>query len=88
MASSSADTGAAWDQKGMLLLQLGGSPKDAASAFSHAVALRPMDPLFKKHLRDCEAPPTADPDADSGGDAPATRKKKKKKKKAASEWDV
>ena len=77
-----ADTAAAWDWKGQLLLQLGHKPQDAAYCYSQAVALRPTDPIFKKHLRDAEAGfTTMDPEA-SSGDKKKNKKKDKKKSKA------
>ena len=89
-----ADTAAAWDTKGTILLQLGSKPSEAAGCFREACRLKPTDPIFKKHLRDAEAPPAPvrppsfelapdDDDAPAAAAAAAGGKKKKKKKKGA-----
>jgi len=79
-----ADTAAAWDLKGQLLLELGAKPQDAAYCFSQAVGLRPTDPIFKKHLRDVEAGQGRHPAAASAA-APDGGKKTKKKKSSTND---
>jgi len=50
-----ADTGMAWDNKGLLLQQLSvASTSECAFCFAQALALRPTDTLIKRHLRECE----------------------------------
>ena len=62
---------------------------------AQAISLRPTDPVFKKHLRDCRAAGVAPdmPDSNDGNDGneatkkKASKKKGKKKEKAVSEWE-
>jgi hypothetical protein len=44
----------AWDNKGMLMQQMGSRPGECAYCFGQALTLRPTDTLIKRHLRECE----------------------------------